>query len=174
MTNSTITATTLGTEPRRNRKRIALALTAMCALSLTVSKDTANANERIVTDWQTGIAISGYDPVAYFVERQAVPGRDSYQAHWGGVVWQFRSAGNRDAFIANPDVYAPEYGGHDATAIADGFVARGNPLIWTVADGELHLFNSADNLYAFQAEGSRIETRAAKRWSKLSRTLALR
>ena len=159
--------------PRR-KGRLALAAAALCALSLTVSKDSASANERVVTDWQTGLAISGYDPVAYFVEGQAVAGKPDYEAQWNGVVWRFRSLGNRDAFVQDPEVYAPEFGGHDAIAISEGYVARGNPLIWTVDAGELHLFNSPENLAAFREAGPRTEARADKNWSALRRSLALR
>ena len=167
-------APTHSSKPRRNRKRFALAIAAACALSVTMSKDSATANERVVTDWQTGIALSGYDPVAYFVEGQPVAGRADYEAQWNGVVWRFRSLGNRDAFVSDPEIYAPEFGGHDPIAISEGYVARGNPLIWTVQAGELHLFNSVDNLDAFRTASPRMEARADKNWQVLSRSLALR
>ena len=175
MTKTVTKAQCADPSPRKSgRLRAGLAIVAMCALSLTVSKDSATANERVVTDWQTGLAISGFDPVAYFVEGQPVAGKPEYEAQWNGVVWRFRSLGNRDAFVDAPQVYAPEFGGHDAIAIADGYIARGNPLIWSVQSGELHFFNSVENLSAFQKSGPRTQKSADKNWKALSRTLALR
>ena len=158
---------------QRSGRLLALSIAA-ATLASAVPGPGASANERIVTDWQTGIAISGYDPVAYFVEGQAVAGRAEYEAQWNGVVWRFRNLGNRDAFVNGPTVYAPEFGGHDPVAIADGYVARGNPLIWAVQGGELHLFNSVANLDAFKTDGARADARATKNWRALRRSLALR
>lgn len=107
--------------------------------------------ETVATDWRTGYAISGYDPVSYFTRGEAVPGRPAYEAQWGGVVWMFRSAGNRDAFVANPEVYAPIQGGHDAEMARRGYKAPGNPLVWLVKRGALHLFRSPETRAAYRA-----------------------
>lgn len=70
-----------------------------------------NANSEInVTSGE--VAIHGYDTVAYFTEKKAVKGTPEIMNRWKGAIWQFASAANRDMFAANPDKYAPQYGGY--------------------------------------------------------------
>jgi len=59
-----------------------------------------------------GIAIKGYDPVAYHTEGRAVKGDSQYSYEWNDAKWYFKSADNRDLFAANPEKYAPQYGGY--------------------------------------------------------------
>ena len=86
-----------------------------------------------------GIAISGYDPVAYFTQGKPVDGSDAHRLKWMGVVWQFSSAQNMAAFEANPKAYAPQYGGYCAYAMAQGAVATTVPEAWTIHNGKLYL-----------------------------------
>src|SRR5271154_6141028 len=73
----------------------------------------AAANERIVIDWHTGLAIGGYDPVAFFTDGKPVAGNADLELRYGGTIWRFANVGNRAAFAASPDVYMPQYGGFD-------------------------------------------------------------
>jgi len=59
-----------------------------------------------------GIAIKGYDPVAYHTEGRAVKGNKNFSYQWNDAEWHFASAENRDLFAASPDRYAPQYGGY--------------------------------------------------------------
>jgi YHS domain-containing protein len=59
-----------------------------------------------------GIAIKGYDAVAYHIEGRAVKGQSKYAYQWNDAKWYFKSAENRDLFAANPEKYAPQYGGY--------------------------------------------------------------
>ena len=86
-----------------------------------------------------GVAIAGADPVAYFTESAYVPGRSEFTHDWQGVTWQFVSAENRDAFAADPEAYAPEYGGFCAYAVSQGYTAEIEPEAWTVVDDKLYL-----------------------------------
>lgn len=86
-----------------------------------------------------GIAISGADPVAYFTESAYVAGSDEFTHDWQGVTWKFASAENRDAFVADPDAYAPEYGGFCAYAVSQGYTAKIEPDAWKIVDGKLYL-----------------------------------
>lgn len=86
-----------------------------------------------------GVAISGYDPVAYFTENRAVEGSDAYTADHGGATYRFSTAANRDAFVADPDRYAPQYGGYCAYAVANGYTAKIDPEAYSVVDGKLYL-----------------------------------
>jgi YHS domain-containing protein len=86
-----------------------------------------------------GVAVSGYDPVAYFTVGRPVEGSTQFTATYRGATYRFSSAANRDAFVANPARYAPQYGGYCAWAVSQGYTARGNPNNWRIVDGRLYL-----------------------------------
>ncbi|WP_366944094.1 YHS domain-containing (seleno)protein [uncultured Roseobacter sp.] len=86
-----------------------------------------------------GIAIDGTDAVAYFTEGRPVAGKPTLTHVWKGVTWQFSTEENRAAFAANPDSYAPQYGGYCAYAISEGYTASTTPTAWKIVDGKLYL-----------------------------------
>lgn len=69
------------------------------------------AHEPINTD-PRGVAIEGYDPVAYFTHGNAVEGSEEFSYHWMGAKWQFTSSEHLEMFKSNPERYAPQYGGY--------------------------------------------------------------
>jgi YHS domain-containing protein len=87
----------------------------------------------------SGLALKGYDPVAYFNQNKPVKGRTEYTAQHEGATYRFASAANRDAFAAAPAKYAPQYGGYCAFGAAGGYKAPIEPDAWTVVDGKLYL-----------------------------------
>ena len=84
-------------------------------------------------------AIDGYDPVAYFKENKPVKGSDSFTVTHEGSTFRFSSAANRDAFVADPQKYAPQYGGFCAYAVANGYKAKIEPDAFTIVDDKLYL-----------------------------------
>lgn len=86
-----------------------------------------------------GLAIRGYDPVAYFTDSAPVAGSGEFTHEWGNATWQFASAENRDLFAADPEKYAPQYGGFCAWAVSQGYTADVDPEAWRVVDGKLYL-----------------------------------
>ena len=86
-----------------------------------------------------GVAIRGYDPVAYFTDGKPVQGSDAYVSDWNGARWKFASAAHRDLFMADPMKYAPQYGGYCAYGTAKGHLAPTQPAAWAVVDGKLYL-----------------------------------
>jgi YHS domain-containing protein len=86
-----------------------------------------------------GIAIKGYDPVAYFTDAKAVKGSPAHQHAWRGATWHFASAEHRDAFAADPEKYAPRYGGFCAYGVAQGYKVQIDPEAWSIVDGVLYL-----------------------------------
>lgn len=85
------------------------------------------------------LAIHGYDPVAYFSEGRPVEGSADFTFEWMGANWRFANAANRDAFAAEPEKYAPQYGGYCAWAVSQGYTARIDPDAWRIVEGKLYL-----------------------------------
>jgi YHS domain-containing protein len=86
-----------------------------------------------------GLAVDGYDPVAYFTEGKPVEGKKEHSFEWEGATWRFASAANRDLFAAAPEKYAPQYGGYCAWAVSQGYTADADPEAWKIVDGKLYL-----------------------------------
>ena len=86
-----------------------------------------------------GLAMRGADPVAYFTEKKMLKGTASFGHEWQGAKWLFASAQNRDTFAAQPEKFAPQYGGYCAAAVAVGTVAPANPTAWMLVEGKLYL-----------------------------------
>ena len=91
-----------------------------------------------------GVAIEGTDPVAYFDEGEPVAGSSDFEHDWMGATWRFASAENRDRFAADPETYAPQYGGYCAWAVSQGYTAKIDPAAWKIVDGKLYLNYSKD------------------------------
>jgi hypothetical protein len=89
---------------------------------------------------QQGLAIKGYDPVAYHVKGQALKGSGKYEVVWKDAKWRFASAEHRDLFEADPEKYAPRYGGYCAWAVSQGYTASVDPKnAWRIFGGKLYL-----------------------------------
>ena len=97
------------------------------------------AEKKIYTSTFSSLAVSGYDPVAYFREGKPVKGGDEFKTSWKGATWKFSSAANRDAFQTNPEAYAPQYGGYCAWAVSQGYTASSDPEAWHIENGKLYL-----------------------------------
>ncbi len=93
---------------------------------------------------QTGIAIRGYDTVAYFTDSKPVKGSEKFSTEWMGAKWQFASQDHLDKFKAEPEKYAPQYGGYCAYGIAKDNVVKIEPDQFTVVNGKLYLNYDAD------------------------------
>lgn len=92
----------------------------------------------------TGLALQGYDPVAYFTEGEATPGDWRITASYQDATYRFSSEEHKAAFEADPEAFLPEYGGYCAFGAAMGFKFDGDPEQWRIVDGELYLNISAD------------------------------
>ncbi len=84
-------------------------------------------------------ALDGYDTVAYFTEGKPVEGKESISTEYKGATWLFASEDNKAMFLADPEKYAPAYGGHCAWAAGVRKVAPGSPKVWKIVDGRLYL-----------------------------------
>jgi hypothetical protein len=115
-------------------------------------------------DANTGLAISGFDPVAYFTDGAALLGKGELEQKVGGVVWRFRSEGNRAAFMAHPEVYAPRFGGYDPVGVGRGIAVRGNPQLWLISQERLYLFYDNGSRQEFANDSERALSAANKAW----------
>ncbi len=91
-----------------------------------------------------GIAIQGYDPVAYFTENKPVKGSDQFTTEYDGAKYQFSSAENKAAFTADPAKYAPQFGGYCAYGLSYGSKAPIEVDKFTIVDGKLYLNFNGD------------------------------
>jgi len=98
----------------------------------------AATTERVVANRYSGLAIEGFDPVAYFTDSVAVQGLPEFEAAQAGVVWRFRNEGNRASFVAHPEIYGPQFGGYDPIDLARGVTYAGNPRFWLVTGQRLY------------------------------------
>ena len=84
-------------------------------------------------------AIRGYDPVAYFNQNKPVKGQTRLTHRWNDTDWHFATQANLDAFKADPEKYAPQYGGYCAYGVAQGYTPETDPAAFKVVDGKLYL-----------------------------------
>lgn len=130
---------------RRSLSRLLLA--ALLAGSAGLAQAAAPINTLkpgLISDSPTGIAILGYDTVAYFTDHKAVAGSDQYQTRWMGANWKFASQQHLDLFKASPAQYAPQYGGYCAYGVTRDYLVKVDPTQFTVLDGKLYLNYDAD------------------------------
>ncbi len=115
-------------------------LAAVTALILAFAAAPAVAKEDpVYTGTFSSLAVSGHDPVAYFKEGKPVEGSSEHELEWNGATWRFSSAANLAAFEADPETYAPQYGGYCAWAVSQGYTASTDPTAWRIVDGKLYL-----------------------------------
>jgi hypothetical protein len=131
----------------------------------------AATTERLVVDRHTGLAIYGFDPVAYFTDAEPLVGRPEFELAFAGAIWRFRNEGNRAAFVERPDVYSPRFGGYDVLAVARGVAVPGNPLYWAVARQRLYLFETPAARDAFARDQGVVLAAAEAKWPDLLKTL---
>jgi YHS domain-containing protein len=128
-------------------------------------------SRRVVVDPVSGLALWGYDPVAYHTDQKAVKGKHIYEYVWQNVSWVFASEANLEVFKADPELYAPRYGGHGALAMARGYLSGANPQVFALYKGKLYLF------YSFPTRAAWVQSlplhiqRATAHWQKLEPTL---
>ena len=125
-------------------KRLKLILVSTLLLFSFAASATAaepiNTLEKKLFGWKpSGVAIRGYDTVAYFTDGKPVKGEEQYSTEWTGAKWLFASQEHLDLFNADPEQYAPQYGGYCAYGVAQDNLVKIEPDLWTIVDGKLYL-----------------------------------
>jgi YHS domain-containing protein len=126
--------------------------------------------EQVVIDRVSGLAIAGYDPVAYFATGRPVRGSEAYEADYQGATWRFANEGNLRAFLDDPAVYMPRFGGYDAMAVANGIATPGDPRLFLISRDRLLLFRSAESLQEFVSAPDRL-TISEGTWPRIAEGL---
>jgi hypothetical protein len=157
--------------PRSRKRYVYLAALALALPGLAATPQ-ASTTERVVVDRHTGLAIYGIDPVAYFTNGKPTAGREDFELRHAGAVWRFENEGNKAAFVADPQVYMPRFGGYDPVGISRGLAQPGYPALWVVSDQRLYLFYTAEGRAAFLANPADVIAGAQARWSAVKSELA--
>ena len=87
-----------------------------------------------------GLAIGGYDPVAYFDKNSAIVGKPQYSCEYLGKTWHFSSEENRDRFLESPEHFTPEYGGYCAHSVGNNSLVEADPESFLVRDDKLYFY----------------------------------
>ena len=114
-----------------------------------------------------GVAIDGYDPVAYFVSGKPVKGSRAFETTWQGATWRFATQENRDRFAEAPGKFAPQFGGYCAYAVSQGTTAKIDPDAWKIVDGRLYLNLNKDIQSIWEQDIPGYIRLAAENWPKL-------
>lgn len=135
---------------------------------------TSNAQQKSRTaefNLEKGLAIDGYDPVAYFTSAKAIKGSKSFSHTVDGVIYYFSSDANKQAFVKNPSHYEPQYGGWCAYAMGEtGEKVEVDPETFKVTDGKLYLFYNSffnNTLPKWNSNEDKLKTQADKSWKKI-------
>jgi hypothetical protein len=164
------------TAARQKRKRLCTRLAASAGFLLVLSAgqpaSIAATTERIVVDWNSGLAIGGYDPVAFFTDGRPMAGSSDFEFRYGGAIWRFRNVGNRAAFAAKPEIYMPQFGGYDPLGVLRGVAVAGNPNVWLITGERLYLFYDRARLETFAGDAERLAAVAERKWPDVQRALS--
>jgi YHS domain-containing protein len=117
----------------------------------------------------TGLAIGGYDPVAYFTQNKPVKGTREFTFEFEGATYRFASAAHREQFTREPTKYVPQYGAFCAWAVSRGYTADTDPLAWRIVDGKLYLNYNASVQKKWEEDVAGNISKADANWPGLSR-----
>lgn len=155
----------------KNMKPTFLFAAMMSMISLAAFAQDATTIRKKHFNLSDGIAIKGYDPVAYFTKGKAVKGSKDNAVFHQGVTYYFSSVENKEAFKANPSKYEPEYGGWCAYAMGNsGEKVSIDPETFKIVNGRLYLFYNkyfTNTLTSWNKDETNLKTKADANWPKL-------
>ncbi|CAN5651105.1 YHS domain-containing (seleno)protein [soil metagenome] len=122
---------------------------------------------------EKGLAIQGYDPVAYFMQNKAVKGNKQFSALAEGVTYYFSNAANKDLFVKEYKKYEPQYGGWCAYAMgANNEKVEVDPETFKIVNGKLFLFYHSwanNTLTKWNKDEANLKAAADKNWAAFFR-----
>ncbi|MEE2877769.1 MAG: YHS domain-containing (seleno)protein [Pseudomonadota bacterium] len=119
--------------------RTLFAALAISTLALATAGPAYADKKPVYTGVFSNVAVEGHDAVAYFTEGKPVKGKEKFSTMHQGAEFRFSSAENLALFEADPEKYAPQFGGYCAWAVAQGDTAKGDADHWKIVDGKLYL-----------------------------------
>lgn len=133
------------------------AFTAACSRSEGFAQVNVDAN---------GLAVRGYDAVAFFADNGAVQGNPTFEYAWNGAKWIFANAENLEKFKNDPEAFAPQFGGYCSYAVSHGYTADGDPMTWKIVDGKLYLNYNQKAKEAWEAGQDKFIEDGIENWKK--------
>ncbi len=140
---------------------------ARMVLALTLLSTPVLAAGLVNTAGVSHIAVEGYDPVAFFTDAKQVKGSPSISATYQGAVYFFASEQHKQMFTANPDKYAPQYGGFCAFGVGNEVLVPVDISTWQVRNGKLYLNFDHEVLKMFDADFDGNVSKADQSWPRL-------
>ena len=113
------------------------------------------------------IALSGYDPVAYFTDGRPEMGSNAFWFAFDDAVYLFRSAEHRAMFAADPERYAPQYDGFCAAGVSKGYKTEPDPEAWVIANGKLYVLMLKERVPDFKRDTAAFVDKADANWPTL-------
>jgi len=149
------------------KKRFLLLTTVLLGYVVLLVSCTTPASITPINMTAKGVALKGYDAVAYITMERAVPGQEALQYKWQGAIWFFATGEHLEIFQENPDAYAPQYGGYCAYAVSQGTTADIDPESWAIVDGKLYLNLNPDVQKLWQRNQEEYIRQADANWPRL-------
>jgi hypothetical protein len=132
-----------------------------------LSAVTCAAGKPAINTSRGGLALGGYDAVAYWSEGKPAQGSSSFEYRWMNTVWRFASAEHRDQFMKEPERYAPQFGGYCAYAVSQGTTADIDPESWTIFEGRLYLNLNKDVQRLWEKNMREYIRKADENWPRI-------
>ncbi|MFN4028048.1 MAG: YHS domain-containing (seleno)protein [Flavobacterium sp.] len=132
----------------------------LCLVLMTMSISAQN-------NLKDGVAIQGYDPVAYFVEGKAVLGLKEIKTQYDNATYYFATDVNKEEFVKNPDKFVPQYGGYCAYGLSKGYKAPIDPKAFTIVEDKLYLNYSLDVKAEWMKQREERIVKANENWEKI-------
>lgn len=153
------------------RQSVSAAMFAVAA----VTAGPALADDSVNTGYFGGVAIMGYDTVAYFTEGKAVKGSEEFSYEWLGTPWHFASKKHREMFMSEPTKYAPQYGGYCAGEVAlnESVTVNVDPEAFRIIDGKLYLIYDEGNAADFAQHADDLVPKGDENWPVVQARLAV-
>ena len=117
---------------------------------------------------ERGVALDGFDAVAYHTARAPQKGVEKFQVSWAGSLWYFTNLENRQSFSRNPEKYMPAFGGHDPYGMATGGIIQpATPELWEISKGRLYLFYSGKTRTLWHENKQNNLKKATLHWTRI-------
>jgi YHS domain-containing protein len=146
------------------RNRTFLLLIALAGVAVAFIACGKTAGVEAINKTADGLAVRGFDTVAFFAEQSAFQGNPTYGYVWNGAKWLFSTPENLEKFKKSPEAYAPQFGGYCSYAVSHGYTADGDPQAWKIVDGKLFLNYNQKTKETWEKEQDRFIKQGEQNW----------